>query len=593
MDDRIGRQIDRYRLVRGIGSGGFGTVYLAEHIRDRTQVALKLLPPLAQKGLHSFLNETRMFRLKHPHIVQIIDFGLEEQRPFLVMAYAPHGTLRQRHPGGTRLPLPLVLSYVQQLASALQYAHDEHILHRDVKPENMLLDANDQILLADFGIAATLARSAQMSMQNVFSSLSYTAPEQIRGYPVAASDQYALAAVVYEWLCGVLPFQGKGMDLAVQHRLDPPPPLRHYVPDLSYEVERVILMALAKEPEQRFATVQAFATALQAVALVRPLSGHPRTTSGPQPAVLPPSSYARVSSGPPRNLTTGGGLVSRGSTTDRKPVVANPKPVTTSKSGTQSSTNGQKGLSFILFGLFILTAVILVPLLITHIPGFTLSSPTPTPISTVAPPPPTPTPTLPEDALFQSVTAQRPIYTDPLTRESERNGTHGWDTNDSCNFEDDGYHVRATIEILSACVKKQTKYQDNFAYQVTINFLQSRMGGIILRANNDLTRFYCFAYMRDGRFSFISNTKAPWCDINSSPASTQLAEGKVTPSDQITLMVIVKNGQFHLYINSVLVDTVTDASIPEAGDIGLYVSSVGTGQPGEVIFKDLNIWDIK
>ncbi len=270
MKDWVGKQIDRYRLLQVLGSGGFGTVYLAEQSRTRNQVALKLLPPLGQEGLRSFLTEARMFRLKHPHIIQILDFGLAGQYPFLVMDYAPHGTLKKRYPDGSRVPLPVVVTYVQQLASALQYAHDEQIIHRDVKPENMLLDAQERVLLSDFGIAYILAQSVQVNTKSIIGTLPYMAPEQTRGLPGAASDQYALGIVVYEWLCGRRPFLGDGMELAIQHRLDPPTPPRAYAPGLSPEVEKVILMALAKNPRQRFSSVQAFASAFE-VAAKKPL----------------------------------------------------------------------------------------------------------------------------------------------------------------------------------------------------------------------------------------------------------------------------------------------------------------------------------
>ncbi len=155
MTDRVGQQLGNYRLIRLLGHGGFADVYLGEHIHLNTLAAIKVLDTrLAGNEITQFRNEARTIaRLEHPHIVRVLDFGVEDHTPFLVMSYAPNGTLRQRHPKGTRLTPGEVLPYIKQAADALQYAHDEKLIHRDIKPENMLLDRNNEILLSDFGLA--------------------------------------------------------------------------------------------------------------------------------------------------------------------------------------------------------------------------------------------------------------------------------------------------------------------------------------------------------------------------------------------------------------------------------------------------------
>jgi len=149
-------------------------------------------------------------RLRHPHIVPLLDFGLSEHDlPFLVMEYVVGGTLRDRYPKGSRVPLNTVVALTAQLAAALQYAHDRHLMHRDVKPENMLCRTDDTVLLSDFGIASVAhASSSASAYQSFGGTLPYMAPEQHAGKPRPASDQYALAVVVYEWLAGTRPFQG-------------------------------------------------------------------------------------------------------------------------------------------------------------------------------------------------------------------------------------------------------------------------------------------------------------------------------------------------------------------------------------------------
>lgn len=259
------QQLGNYRLVRLLGHGGFADVYLAEHIHLNTFAAVKLLHTrLAQDDIEEFRHEARLIaHLIHPHIVRVFDFGVENNLPYLVMDYAPDGTLRQHHPKGSMLPLDTVIHYVKQVAEALQYAHDQKLIHRDIKPENMLLGHHHEVLLSDFGIALATQSSHYQSTQNIAGTVAYMAPEQLQAHPRPASDQYSLAIVAYEWLCGYRPFQGSFSEIAVKHTFTPPPPLRPRRPDVPAAVEMVIMTALQKEPQQRFPNVRAFAQALE------------------------------------------------------------------------------------------------------------------------------------------------------------------------------------------------------------------------------------------------------------------------------------------------------------------------------------------
>src|SRR6266568_7308839 len=265
MNERVGQQLGNYRLVRLLGRGNFADVYLGTHIHLNTQAAIKVLHgQLTGQDEQDFLTEARIIaRLRHPHIVQVLDFGVEGAMPFLVMEYAPGGNLRLRHPRGTQLPLSIVISYVGQVAEALHYAHQERVIHRDLKPENMLLGRRDEVLLSDFGIAAVIHSSLSQQAQDTAGTIAYMAPEQIQAHPSPASDQYALAVVVYEWLSGDRPFQGTATEIAIKHTLAPPPSLTEKVTTLHLGVEQVVVRALAKDPELRFASVQSFAAALE------------------------------------------------------------------------------------------------------------------------------------------------------------------------------------------------------------------------------------------------------------------------------------------------------------------------------------------
>jgi serine/threonine protein kinase len=289
--DRIGQRFGDYVLQCRLGGGSFGDVYLGEQVHEHSLAAVKVLHIRLTRSedLRAFINEVRTFRLQHPHIVRMLDVGLaQDETPFLVMTYAPGGTLRDRHPKGSRLSPAQVLSYVLPIASALQYAHDLHLIHRDVKPENLLLGAREELWLSDFGIVTVAHSTHTLTAEAMGGTVPYMAPEQIQGRPRLQSDQYALAIVVYEWLTGTWPFRGTAFEIAMQHQMTPPPALRTQVPELAPEVEQVVLRALAKDPKQRFASVLAFARALEQASQAE------STLVEPPPAFLMPDATSGV-----------------------------------------------------------------------------------------------------------------------------------------------------------------------------------------------------------------------------------------------------------------------------------------------------------
>jgi WD40 repeat protein len=295
MGDLVGQQLGNYRLIQMLGQGGFAEVYLGEHIYLETPAAIKVLrTQLASDEVEHFRAEARTIaRLVHPHIVRVLEFGVDGSTPYLVVDYAPNGTLRKRHPFGSPLPLATIVSYVNQVAQALQYAHDQHVIHRDVKPENMLLDRFNEVLLSDFGIALVVSSRnySTQSMQDLVGTIAYMAPEQIQSLAVPASDQYALGIVVYEWLCGTRPFQGSFTEIAVKHALVPPPSLCEKVAEFSPNIEAVVMKALAKEPDQRFASIREFASAL-ALAYRSSIRGTVTPTITLDPSDFPEASFS-------------------------------------------------------------------------------------------------------------------------------------------------------------------------------------------------------------------------------------------------------------------------------------------------------------
>ena len=220
MADRVGQQFGNYRLVAPLGQGGYAEVYLGQHVRLTLQAAIKVLHThlTGSEAEHFYQEAETIARLAHPSIIRVFDFNVQDGTPFLVMDYAPHGSLRQRYPRGSLVPLPQIISCVKQMAAALQYAHDKKFIHRDVKPENMLIGQQQEVLLSDFGIATIAHSTSSLSAgaEGTSGTLAYMAPEQIEGHPRPASDQYALGVVVYEWLCGERPFEGSVSEVMAQ-----------------------------------------------------------------------------------------------------------------------------------------------------------------------------------------------------------------------------------------------------------------------------------------------------------------------------------------------------------------------------------------
>jgi F-box protein 11 len=266
--DLSGQDFNRYRLSRQLGRGTFGQVYLAEKRRAKqAQLALKVLEPLdTEAEFAKYLNEVRaLVSLHHRYIVPILDCGVDDDTklPFIVMEYAANGSLGQRYDGRKQIALADIVRYIRQAADALQFAHDEQFIHRDVKPDNMLIGTNGDLLLSDFGIAVMIS-SGHTSPAGPAGTALYMAPEQIRGYPGPSSDQYALAVIAYELLCGRPPFIGMLAEVYSQHLTVAPPPIQN--PDIPPAVKQVVMKALKKTPEERFPAIAQFAQALEAAA---------------------------------------------------------------------------------------------------------------------------------------------------------------------------------------------------------------------------------------------------------------------------------------------------------------------------------------
>lgn len=325
----IGARLGSSTLERPLGVGGMGAVYLARQERPHRHVAVKVLRP----GLASDENAWRIFlarfrreadaaaALDHANIVPIYEFGEQGSLAYIVMPYLADGSLASFLTAETLLPVDQVVAYLEQAAAALDYAHQHGIIHRDVKPSNLLLHPDGRLLLGDFGIARPLNMAELPGAPTPFGggdltvtgsamgTPEYMAPEQVRGETVsAASDTYALGVVAYTLLTGHTPFEGHDVNQILARQLtDTPAPLRARRRDVSRDVEDAIFWAMAKDPSHRPGSTGAFARALSAAS-----TGIPTTTGSfsarraPMRSLMAAHNAGQTSPGKGVGVLTGG-----------------------------------------------------------------------------------------------------------------------------------------------------------------------------------------------------------------------------------------------------------------------------------------------
>ncbi len=261
---------DRYRVVRHLASGGMAAVWEAhDELLDR-DVAVKILAPHLgsdERARRRFQREARAAAglSSHRHVVTIYDVGEHAGRVFMVMEIMRGGTLSDRLKSGRSIEVETVVRWMREAAEALDAADDAGVVHRDIKPGNLLLDGQERLAVADFGIARVAWEDQLTLTGQVLGTAAYISPEQAMGEPAtAASDRYALAVVAYELLTGSRPFEGSHFAAQARaHVEDPPPPPSSRDPELPASVDAVLERALAKDPRDRNPSAAEFADALQ------------------------------------------------------------------------------------------------------------------------------------------------------------------------------------------------------------------------------------------------------------------------------------------------------------------------------------------
>ena len=270
-----GTKLGQYEVQDFIGQGAMGLVYRAYHVQLQRTGAVKVLQGIAPDpdSTARFRHEAQAIaQMRHPNIVGVYDFGEHDGTPYMIIEYVPGGSLATRL-GNEPLESGTALRYLRGMAAGLDYAHGLGIVHRDVKPANVLLEKDDTPVLADFGLAKLLQGSSLKSMTGVTTGTpAYMAPEQVTGTKVGpAADRYSLATIAYEMLTGVIPFDGEGlMEIlyAQVHREPPPPSTRNS--SLGPRVDAVLMRGLAKDPSARWESCSAMVDALSAALAHKP-----------------------------------------------------------------------------------------------------------------------------------------------------------------------------------------------------------------------------------------------------------------------------------------------------------------------------------
>ena len=262
-----GQMFGPYKIIHKIGAGGMATVYKAYHAAMDRYVAVKVLPhefASRKEFLGRFEQEIKVIaKLEHPHILPVYDCGESEGIPYLVMRYLDAGTLKE-HISTGGLSLAEIDRFFSQFAEALGYAHEQGVIHRDIKPTNALVDQRGDIFLTDFGIAKLIEGTAQFTASGALvGTPAYMSPEQGQGAPVDhRSDIYSLGVVLYEMLTGIVPYEAETPVAVILKKIQEPlPPPSSINPEIAPSLEKVVLKALARDVEDRYESAKDFLAA--------------------------------------------------------------------------------------------------------------------------------------------------------------------------------------------------------------------------------------------------------------------------------------------------------------------------------------------
>ena len=599
----VGSQVGRFHLLQLLGRGGMGEVYLAQDDQLRRQVAIKVIQSehLDPDATRLFQREARAIaNLNHPHILPLFDFGEATIHgttlTYMVMPFCTEGTLvawMQRRGNTALLSLQDVAFIVQQAASALQYAHNHQIVHQDVKPSNFLIRSSDDasgrpdLMLADFGVSKSTSATATVS-QSVRGTPAYMAPEQWDGTPVPATDQYALAILAYDLLTGHPPFQGTLGQVMYQHIHVTPQPPGKINPRIPADVDTVLLHALAKKPEERFASISAFARAFEQAVLVNS-SSLMRENAQYEPlrndmhavviSVTPPEEQAHLFNANDATATSSDPMIGS------KVAGGITPPYPTSVSPEISTRRGlSRGTAILLVGLALL--VVLGGVGLFYYTKSNQQNPTLTTTTSSNQQNPTLTTTTSDNQQNLYPPFATLALDDPLSDNSHGNN---WTVESVslgiCAFTGGAYHVNALQQPGKGCLASPD-FRD-FAYQVQMTIVKGDAGGIIFRDDTKGNGYYFFIG-QDGKYGFgtHNNCNSSNCKLRAlhNGSSTTINTGL----NQSNLLAVVANGStIDLYVNHHKIDSLSVSTYSQ-GLIG--VSALDLNSPTEVVFSNAKVW---
>ena len=602
-----GWTLGRYRILRFLAKGT-SEVYLAEDLRiPGKEVAIKVMQTertqlpntiMLNDALNEFQREAQIISKlgSHAHILSLFDYGQETINGiiyiYLVMPYQPEGTLadwlRQRSVNGVCVLTPVEANNILRLAAdALQHAHDHNVVHRDVKPSNFLIGTTKatvvlgypHLLLADFGIARL---DQSVSTTKPIGTPYFMAPEQWKGHPVPATDQYALAIMIFYLITGQYPFTGDMLALAVLHAKEKPPRPSTLNPQLSQEIDTVLLRALEKKPHKRYSSVTEFAEAFDKVAALAPPPppdpnkagkgniGHRvlrQTSSGPKTIVFALIALIIL-------LGTSGGIVfshyqytinSHNATTTastaNQTVIAQNHATGTAKANATATAQANATATAQIISTATAQADATVAAQATAIAQGQLFEPTAS------------------EAINEHFAID--FATNPNGWQSQ-NGA-----NFSCILSKVGYSLTETAKKSSeACFAEYQSFND-FTYQVAFKITGGDCAGITFRSDRGNANYYAF-YICTNHFFYFSkyanNQITPTSDTGS---SNNIRTG---PTDINVIAVVAKGDGLHFFVNSNQFIYSTPDSSYTGGEIG--VIAVDQSKPTSVVFLTAQVYNL-